>query len=266
MRRYPWLLSILLVYPDGSGLYPNIQSAVDAAVAGDEVVLADGFFEGPGNWDIDLRGKAITVRAQTRRHASLWMLDVFGDHRAFTMNSGEAPDTVIHGIGMVHGALEGVVRIENSSPTLMECGISDGMGPAIYSVNSHPTFSECYISGFDTKGAGHPAIYSVGGYLTMKDSNIVYMGSGDGEAESVVTGGLFQNVVFWFNTYEGYNLRVEGPQTEGCVTLVNTVCQALQVIPPACVRIRNSKTAEVGGYLPLALEDKSWGEIKERYR
>jgi len=52
-----------LVLPDGSGDFPTIQAAVNAAVDGDVIELADGTFTGDGNLDLEFQGKTITVRS-----------------------------------------------------------------------------------------------------------------------------------------------------------------------------------------------------------
>jgi len=45
--------------------YSTIQAAIDAAVDGvDEVVVADDTYSGVGNYDLNFRGKAITVKRQ----------------------------------------------------------------------------------------------------------------------------------------------------------------------------------------------------------
>ena len=44
--------------------YPTIQSAIDAAVNGDMVVVCPGIYTGTGNVNLDFGGKAITVRSQ----------------------------------------------------------------------------------------------------------------------------------------------------------------------------------------------------------
>ena len=41
-----------VVRPDGQGTIPDIQSAVDACVDGDQIWLIAGVFTGPGNRDI----------------------------------------------------------------------------------------------------------------------------------------------------------------------------------------------------------------------
>ncbi len=41
----------------------TIQAAIDAAVDGCEIVVADGTFTGDGNRDLDFGGKAITLRS-----------------------------------------------------------------------------------------------------------------------------------------------------------------------------------------------------------
>lgn len=51
------------VNPDGSGDFATIQEAVNGASDGDVIVLGGGKFQGPGNHDVLISGKAVTIRS-----------------------------------------------------------------------------------------------------------------------------------------------------------------------------------------------------------
>ena len=56
-----------VVKPDGTGDFPVIQAAVDGVSDGDEILLADGVYQGMGNSEVKFWGKAITIRSQSGR-------------------------------------------------------------------------------------------------------------------------------------------------------------------------------------------------------
>ena len=79
--------------------YPTIQLGVDAAIAGDTVLVAPGIYAGPGNHDIDLHGKAIVLRSSGGM--AVTTIDCGGSsgtvRRGFYLHSGESVTTVIEG-------------------------------------------------------------------------------------------------------------------------------------------------------------------------
>ena len=54
---------IITVDDDGPADFSNIQAAIDDANDGDTVEIQPGTYTGPGNGDINFKGKAITVRS-----------------------------------------------------------------------------------------------------------------------------------------------------------------------------------------------------------
>jgi PKD repeat protein len=98
--------------------YSTIQSAIDAATAGDVIVVA------PGTYDetIDFTGKAITVRSSGGPLSTI-IDGTSSGGSVVTAVSGEGPTTVLEGFTITGGnALEGGgMRNVGSSPTVRDC-------------------------------------------------------------------------------------------------------------------------------------------------
>jgi predicted outer membrane repeat protein len=123
------------IMPDGTGDAPTIQAGIDSATTGDEVVLANGTFGGPGNRDIDYHGKAVTVRSESGDPA-MCIVDCPGDyfepHRGFYFNSGEGPGSVLEGVTITNAWAGG--------------GLPDNLGGGVYCKNqSSPTIANCFF-------------------------------------------------------------------------------------------------------------------------
>ncbi len=92
---------------DGSAAHPfdAIQEGIDASVDGDTVLVLDGAYTDCGNRDLDLWGKAITVRSENGPDNCI--IDCQGTgmdpHRALVFESGETADSIIWGLTIVNG-------------------------------------------------------------------------------------------------------------------------------------------------------------------
>jgi len=134
--------------------YPTIQAALDAALpAGDEIILADQTYTGPGNRDLDFGGKAVALRSASG-DPSLCTINCLGQGRGFHFRSGEGPDSIVEGLTITCGsaAKGGAVSCENaSSPTFNNCVLTDSIGAdsggALY-CHDHcdPTFTGCALT------------------------------------------------------------------------------------------------------------------------
>ena len=91
-----------VVRPDGTGDFPTIQAAIDAADSMDVIELTNGTFVGEGNRNIDYLGKAITVRSQSGIPDSC-IIDVQYLGRGFTFHSGEDTTSVLEGVTITNG-------------------------------------------------------------------------------------------------------------------------------------------------------------------
>ena len=96
-----------LVKPDGTGDFPTIQAAMDAAAPGDTVDLDDGTFAGPGNRDLSYEGKAILVRPRNGNAADC-IIDCGGwgtePRRDFSTET-EGPGSILEAVTITGGCL-----------------------------------------------------------------------------------------------------------------------------------------------------------------
>ncbi len=154
--------------------FATIQKAIDSALDGDTVLVADGTYTGPGNRDIDFLGKAITVRSTDPNDPNIvaaTIIDCNGTetdpHRGFRFHSGEDADSVLEGFTITNGyapitaphrvATGGAIDCINSSPTIRQCIIRSnlaGVGGGIYCGESESIISKCEITGNSARYGG----------------------------------------------------------------------------------------------------------------
>jgi len=103
--------------------YPTIGAAIAAARDGDEVLVADGIYSGPGNYNLSFAGKAIVVRSAGG--PARCEIDCRQLGRAFLFVSGETERSVLQGFtirnGVISNALGAGIEVQGSSPTIRDC-------------------------------------------------------------------------------------------------------------------------------------------------
>ena len=208
--------SVFVIAPDGSGDYPTIQAALDAAAPGDVIELTDGTFAGEGNRDLDFQGKPVTVRSQSG-DPELCVVDCEGSpdmpHRGFLFVSGESGASILQGVKIYRGIVSagergncgGGMLCVSSSPTVKgcvfeTCGV-DSMGGAVACFSgSSPTIEGCRVdhcwaywgAGIGCAGGSSPAVHDSRFWANFG----VYAGGAlllDGPCTAVVTGCLFDH-------------------------------------------------------------------------
>ncbi|KPK76110.1 MAG: hypothetical protein AMJ79_08180 [Phycisphaerae bacterium SM23_30] len=162
--------------------YPTIQAAIDAAIKGDTVIIADGTYTGEGNRDINFKGKPITVKSENGPVNCI--IDCQGSSgyrcRGFYFHNGEKSDSVLEGITIANGYGDsfngGGIYCNQSSPTIRNCNIINNTardGGGIFCNQSSPTIQNCNIinnTSFDYGGGG---ILCYRSSPTIQDCNII---------------------------------------------------------------------------------------------
>ena len=148
------------------GDQPDIQTAINVAVNGDEIIVAQGeYFE-----NINFNGKAITVRSTDPNDAFVVLNTIInggGSGSVVTCSTSEGPGSVLSGFVITGGSgtvsgpitLGGGMYILNSSPTVKNCSFSGNFvgsfgGGGMYNENSSPTVTNCTFSGNSGNSGG----------------------------------------------------------------------------------------------------------------
>ena len=154
--------------------FATIQEAIDSAADSDIVEVSPGTYTGDGNWDIDFRGKAITVRSTAGPKQTIIDCTGYENHRGFYFHQAEEPNSVLRGFTII-GALVPGSEIPpdyaswSSSPT-------HPIGGGIYCEFSSPSIVDCVIKQCSTELGG--GIGSVGGAPAIIDCTIEQCNAG----------------------------------------------------------------------------------------
>ncbi len=157
----PARAATLVVDLSGASDFTEIQPAIDAAQAGDTVLVRAG--EYVVTQPIDFKGKAITVRSEAGAEATTIRLsEPRGNHNVVSFYSGETATANLDGFKLIGGRapLEsgcqcyfgGVWCTHGSSPAITNCVISGNSGGVNCFDSSAPKLDNCVISGNSGSG------------------------------------------------------------------------------------------------------------------
>jgi predicted outer membrane repeat protein len=149
------------------GEYPTIQDALWAAQDGDEIVVADGTYSGPGFYDIEFGGLRVTVRSASG-DPDLCTLDLQLLGRAFTFDNDETAESIVDGFTITNGwVIEGGgIWVGDATPTIRNCTFlncfADAFGGAAYVNGGIVSFEDCTFQSCSALSDGG-AIYAYEG-------------------------------------------------------------------------------------------------------
>lgn len=143
--------------------HATIQAAIDAAVDGDSVVVAEGTYVER----IDFSGKAITVRSTNPQDPDVVGATVIDGNQlgsVVTFNQNETSTSVLSGLTITNGLPipgyngGGIAAWQGVSPTISNCVICNNSAPKGGGVwcyaNAAPTINKCIIRGNAATNSG----------------------------------------------------------------------------------------------------------------
>lgn len=248
--------------------YSTIQRAIDSARYGDVVEVAPGTYYGNENWDIDFRGRSITVRSAAGPAQTI--IDCQGSHRGFYFHAGEGPDSVLRGFTIVNGfapgseipsdnvswnsspahPVGGGIYCEFSGPSIVDCVIkrcTTEIGGGIGCVAASPTIIDCVIEQCRAGGQGTAGSGGFGagiGLIRDSDAEIMNCRIKDNEGYINSLGG---GVYCWQSEIFLAGCTVSSNRASGNIKGGGLYCGGFpsEIVLENCIVSKN--TAELGG-------------------
>jgi parallel beta-helix repeat protein len=277
-----------VVSPDGTGDFPTIQAAIDAAQDGDTIELLDGVYTGDGNRRINLHGRDIALRSASRDPEACIIdceADLSDEHGGFMFISGESRSCTLEAVTLRNAVTEygnsrhgsGGLYISGSCPTIRNCRITNcytWQGGALSCYEDASPYIEACV--FYENRAQIGAV----GYIVTSSPEFVSCEFLDNESEWS-SGGLycanssatFQNCTFEGNTAGGYagGLHISGGalvNVEDCLFLENSGSLGGGIVISMftsnsvvsnCTFVRNSASSGAGG---IYIYSSSYARLK----
>jgi hypothetical protein len=230
------------------GDQPTIQAGLEAAGAGDTVLVAPGTYTGPGNKNLDFGGVDRVLRSESG--ATVTLIDCESDGRGFYFRGGETSATVVEGFTIANGRVDGewpagsgggLLCCSFSSPTLKNCTIRDNVandtgGGLFCHDNSAPNLDHCAIEHNRTSTWGGGIAASLSSSPTLLHCSINWnWASGEG-------GGIYWE--------DGSSPIVEGCTLEGNYAYFGGgfACRSGWIAMTNCTATGNSAYFGGGGY------------------
>ena len=204
----------------GGGDYLTIQEGIDAASAGDTVLVWPGLYIGAGNSALTFYGKNIVLRSLLGPYDTIIDPQNALGVRAFQfVSSGEDTTCVIDGFNVTncltsdaHGGSGAGVYMASASPKFINmiftnCDSTDRPGGAIYMfaaspVFRHVRFENCHAASnygggaIRCESAGTPKFYDV----VFENNHVDAGGRGGAMTLTYTSGAIFRRVTFTGNT------------------------------------------------------------------
>ena len=263
---------------DGSAAHPfdAIQQAINAAVAADTVLVADGTYTGTGNKDLDFHGKAITVRSASGDPA-LCIIDCQGGGRGFYFHTNEKATSTVSGF-TIRNAGDDAVYCESASPTLTNCAITGNAGKGVHCYNSPsgtqaaaPKLTNCTISGNGDTGVSFGYSYPSSG--TAQLSSCTISGNAGGGVNCWYASPTLTDCTISYNTMvatsnptgagAGVYCASSSPRFTNCAIIRNTVSSSQYVRGGGMVCFSYSSptltNCTISGNVATSPSSSAWG-------
>ena len=220
----------LFVTPDGSGDYPAIQNALDAACSGDTVLLADGIYTGPNNKNLSYRGKDLTVRSLSGDPLAC-IVDCEGDGRGFYFHNDEDRDAVLDGVCIQNAHCEdraGAIYCARDNnpwtlpgPTIKNCILLDSYGAfgggGLYAFHCNPLMDSCVVCGDSAGSYGGGIMAGRGATITVRNCTLASNWAANGGGGAYVGDGghmILENTIIAYSVQGEAVLEDEGDHAE----------------------------------------------------